>query len=328
MTSNVERFSRREFLCTAGAAIAAASFGGLFTRGHQALAQEGRNHRSRSLRLGHLTDVHVQPARSAAVGFAQALRHVQSQADPPKLLLAGGDSIMDALGKSSGRTKRQWQLWQQVLKDECSLPVEPCIGNHDVWGWNRERSGTTGDEPGWGKQWALDEFQIEQRYRSFDRAGWHFIVLDSIFPDAETVYQGRLDDEQFDWLVTDLEATEEQTPVLVLSHIPILTVASVESEAHLVENPVERRTYSHQDAKRIVDLFKQHRNVKLCLSGHLHLTERIEYAGVTYICSGAVCGNWWKGAHIGTEEGYSIVDLYDDGTVDWQYNDYGWTPPA
>ena len=84
----------------------------------------------------------------------------------------------------------------------------------------------------------------------------------------------------------------------------------------------------HQDAQRIVSLFKRHANVKLCLSGHLHLTERIEYAGVTYVCGGAVSGNWWKGDHHGTEEGYAIVDLYDDGSFDWQYIDYNWTPPA
>jgi 3',5'-cyclic AMP phosphodiesterase CpdA len=328
MTSNVEQFSRRAFLGATGATVAVAGFGGLVIGGQNAQADQDQKPRTRSLRLGHLTDVHVQPERSAAAGLMKALHHAQSQTDPPQLLLAGGDSIMDSLAASLGRTKQQWQLWKQVLQDECSLPVEPCIGNHDVWGWNREGSRTTGDEAGWGKQRALDEFQIAERYRSFDRAGWHFVVLDSIFPDEETVYQGRLDEEQFDWLAADLQATDAQTPVLVLSHMPILTVASVEFEPQLVENPARRRMTSHQDAQRIVHLFKQHANVKLCLSGHLHLTERLQYAGVTYVCSGAVSGNWWKGDHHGTEEGYSIVDLYDDGTFDWQYNDYGWTVPA
>jgi len=327
MTSNVEQFSRRAFLGTTGATIAAAGLGGLVPAGRSALAQD-RKPPARSLRLGHLTDVHIQPERSATAGLVKALHHVQSHEDPPQLLLAGGDSIMDSLAASLGRTKQQWQLWKQVLQDDCSLPVEPCIGNHDVWGWNREGSRTTGDEPGWGKQQALDEFQIAQRYRSFDRAGWHLIVLDSIFPDDETVYQGRLDEEQFNWLAADLQSTDAQTPVLVLSHMPILTVASVEFEPQLVENPARRRMTSHQDAQRIVHLFKQHANVKLCLSGHLHLTEQLQYAGVTYICSGAVSGNWWKGHHHGTEEGYSIVDLYNDGTFDWQYNDYGWNVPA
>jgi 3',5'-cyclic-AMP phosphodiesterase len=49
----------------------------------------------------------------------------------------------------------------------------------------------------------------------------------------------------------------------------------------------------HIDARRIVELFHQHKNVKLCLSGHIHLFDRVLYNGVTYICDGAVCGRWW-----------------------------------
>lgn len=326
MNQDHGRFSRRGFLGTSGAALAAAASGSFFAK--PGLAQDADRHRTRALRLGHLTDVHVQPERSATKGLVKVLRHAQSLADPPELLLTGGDSIMDALAAGTGRTKEQWRLWKQVLADECSLPVEPCIGNHDVWGWDKKGSQTTGAEHQWGKQWALDEFELEDRYRSFDRGGWHIVVLDSIFPDSETVYQGRLDDEQFDWLQADLKGTDPQSPVLLLSHIPILTVAGVEFEEQLAEDPRRARMLSHQDAKRLVELFKQHRNVKLCLSGHLHLTERVEYAGVTYICSGAVSGNWWKGDHHGTEEGYALVDLFDDGSFAWHYQDYGWTVPA
>lgn len=320
--------SRRQFLNTTGAAIVGAGCMGIdvLGDGSKSAVAAGQGRR-RVLRLGHLTDVHVQPERSATDGMVAALRHVQSLEDPPALILTGGDAIMDALAVGADRTKLQWRLWQQVIKDECSLPIEHCIGNHDVWGWDREKSGTSGKELQWGKQRALDEFGLKQRYRSFNRAGWHVIVLDSIFPDEEKVYQGRLDDEQFDWLSADLKNVRAATPVLVVSHIPILTVAIVEFEKQLTEDPANHRIIRHQDAKRIIDLFKQHANVKLCLSGHLHLTERIEYAGVTYACGGAVSGNWWKGRHYGTEEGYAIVDLYDNGSFDWQYVEYGWEPP-
>ena len=329
MTEDQNRISRRRFLSATGATIAGAGFigfpAGLIKAEGAGTASQAR---SRALRIGHLTDVHVQPERGATKGMVAALRHVQSLADPPELILTGGDAIMDALAAGTDRLNLQWRLWQQVIKDECSLPIEPCIGNHDVWGWDRKRSKTSGKEPQWGKKRALDEFAIDNPYRSFDRAGWHVVILDSIFPDEETVYQGRLDDEQFDWLVEDLKKVSARTPVMVMSHIPILTVAAVEFDEQIREDPNRRRMTYHQDAKRIVDLFKRHANVKLCLSGHLHLTEQIEYSGVTYVCGGAVSGNWWKGKHHGTEEGYAIVDLYDDGSFDWQYVDYGWSPPA
>ncbi len=282
--------------------------------------------RQRALRLAHITDVHVQPERGAVEGMTTALHHVQGLDDPPQLLLNGGDAVMDTLAADAARTDLQWKLWHQVLQDECSLPLEHCIGNHDVWGWDKQPSGTTGSEDAWGKQRALDALNLKQRYRSFDKAGWHFVILDSIFPDAEDAYIARLDDEQFTWFADDLAQCDANTPVVVVSHIPILSVAYIEFSRELAAKPSRRRGAKHTDAKRIVDLFKQHPNVKLCISGHLHLLERLEYSGVTYICSGAVSGYWWKGDHATTDEGYSVIDLYKDGSFDQHYVAYGWKP--
>jgi 3',5'-cyclic-AMP phosphodiesterase len=323
-TNSVEKkidstLSRRRFLSATGAALG----GSLLLPGlTPTFAAEKK--RKRSLRLAHITDIHIQPERGAAKGFAQVLNNVQSLDDKPSLIVTGGDAIMDALAASASRTKQQWKLWKDGLKSDCSLPIEPVIGNHDVWGWNKIRSKTTGKEKQWGKQWALDEFEIPERYRSFDRNGWHFIILDSIHPDPESVYRGQLDEKQFAWLENDLKKTAGKKPVVVVSHIPILTVAPVEFSAALAKNPNRRKGTVHQDANRLVQLFKRNANVKLCLSGHLHLTERIQYAGVTYICSGAVSGNWWKGNHHHVEEGYNVIDLFDDGSVGEQYIPYGW----
>jgi hypothetical protein len=74
-------------------------------------------------------------------------------------------------------------------------------------------------------------------------------------------------------------------------------------------------------------LFKQHTNVKACISGHIHLVDRVDYLGVTYMCGGAVCGAWWKGSRFNEcDPGYSLIDLYDDGSVERQYVAYGWVP--
>ncbi len=280
----------------------------------------------RTLRLAHITDIHVQPARGAVEGMTAALRHVQALDDPPQLIINGGDAVMDTLASDVARTDLQWKLWHSVLREECSLPLEHCIGNHDVWGWDKQHSGTTGTEAGWGKQRALDELNLSKSYRSFDQAGWHFVVLDSVFPDAEDTYIARLDDEQFAWLADDLAACDANTPVVVVSHIPILSVAYIEFSRELAAKPSRRRGATHTDAKRIVDLFKKHPNVKLCISGHLHLLERLEYSGVTYICSGAVSGYWWKGDHATTDEGYSVIDLHENGSFAQHYVAYGWKP--
>jgi 3',5'-cyclic-AMP phosphodiesterase len=64
--------------------------------------------------------------------------------------------------------------------------------------------------------------------------------------------------------------------------------------------------------------------VPLLLSGHIHLVDRVSYLGKTYVCDGAVCGNWWRGPCQQFAEGYGVVDLWPDGTFEHQYVTYGW----
>jgi Icc protein len=67
------------------------------------------------------------------------------------------------------------------------------------------------------------------------------------------------------------------------------------------------RPLMYADCMQIKELFDRHPNVKPYLSGHLHSCDRVEYNGVTYLCNGAVCGNWWKGRHHDCDEDYSVA---------------------
>jgi len=78
--------------------------------------------------------------------------------------------------------------------------------------------------------------------------------------------------------------------------------------------------------RRATYLFLKHSNVKVCVSGHIHLVDRVDYNGVSYLCNGAISGNWWKGNFQETPPGYSLIDLFDDGTWRREYVKYGWTP--
>lgn len=316
-----KRLSRRQLLKMVG------GLGATVALGERAAASPGarRLERKRVLRIAHLTDIHVQPERAADQGMIACLRHVQNQADKPDVIFNGGDSIMDSLGADRSRTALQWKLWRNILAQECSLPVEHCIGNHDVWGWNRKKSGVTGNEPLYGKRWAMEAFGLSSRFRSFDRAGWHFIFLDSTYPHEETVYTARLDEEQFEWLAADLGSVEKGTPVLVFSHIPILCACVFfDGDNEETGNWVVPGAWMHIDARRIKDLFLKHPEVRLALSGHVHLQDRLEYNGVTYLCNGAVCGAWWKGPYQECQPGYGLVNLYSDGSFDAEYVAYGW----
>jgi 3',5'-cyclic AMP phosphodiesterase CpdA len=277
--------------------------------------------RRRMLRIAHLTDIHVQPEKQAPEGMARALHHAQSLNDKPDIIFNGGDSIMDALKVDKSRTKIQWNIWQSILKNECSLPVIHCIGNHDVWGWKMGEKSIEQDKL-YGKQWAMDEFGLTSRYYSFDQAGWHFIVLDSTHP-ADDGYIAKLDEAQFDWLKADLQNTPNQTPICVLSHIPIICFCSFfDGDNEKDGNWQVPGAWMHIDARRIKDLFHQHENIKLCLSGHIHLQDKVEYLGIKYLCNGAVSGNWWDGIYQEFPPAYVIVDLYDDGSSESEYIPY------
>jgi 3',5'-cyclic AMP phosphodiesterase CpdA len=285
----------------------------------------------RVLRFAHFTDVHIQPEKGAKAGLAEALEHAQSLDDPPALIVTGGDAIMDAFAADRVRTQTQWDLWTAVLKDHCSLPVLHTIGNHDIWGWDKSSSSTTGDEPKWGKAWAIEAFDIPGRYYHRDQAGWRFIILDSVRPDPDgSGYLAFLDDQQYDWLAATLRETPADTPVCIVSHIPIITVvAQIYNDTRADDrNTTLPGSWVHLDALRLKDLFAKHSNVKLCLSGHMHRVDHCRFNGVGYICDGAVSGSWWNGDNYECEEGYGLIDLYEDGAYRHQYVPYHWTPRA
>ncbi|MBN2376409.1 MAG: metallophosphoesterase [Sedimentisphaerales bacterium] len=325
MKKNHNKQTRREFLSTSTAFAA----GALLASGGRAYGQnkpmlEQKSRRKRTIRFAHLTDIHLDDKNHAPDGFAQVLHHVQNLADKPELIITGGDMIMESLRKNNSITTAQWSLFKQILSKECSLPVKHCIGNHDVWGWDKVRSKTTGNEPNWGKARAMQELELSERYYSFTKGKWHFIILDSIYP-VENDFIAKIDEQQFGWLENQL-INNSDSYICIISHVPILS--AVDIYARNCEESgqwVVRPDTMHIDSRRLKDLFLKNKSLKLCISGHLHMLERVVYENLTYICDGAVCSGWWKGKFQGTNEGYGLFDLYDDGSFEHHYTTYGWT---
>ena len=321
--------TRRDFLKTSGLGL-----GGLVTAGllggcasSPSAGARAATSRAGSIRIAHLTDFHVQEPRGGDKGMAMCLRHVQSLKHKPQLILNTGDCVMDVLNHGRPHAEKLWRLWSRVLKAECSTPIEHCLGNHDIWGWVKERSKTTGNEKGWGKQWAMDVLGLSKPYHAFDCGAWRIVMLDSVQPASEGVWESRLDDAQFAWLESELAATTK--PALIGSHVPILSPAVFLDRGRIggsTTQPALAVRRCHLDVKRIGQLFVKHPNVKLCISGHLHQIDRADYRGVTYMTSPAVSGGWWAGNHVDVfGEMYTLLDLHADGTFDAEYVDYGWT---
>ena len=269
------------------------------------------------LRIAHITDVHLKNDLGAPGKFVKCLHHLQGQTPRVDFILNGGDVVFDMNKESLSAIDSQWKLVQDTMQADCRLPVHYCLGNHDIW-WNENDKG----QALYGKQYAMHRLQLTRPYYSFMGGGWKFIVLDSVHLDVDgTWYIGKLGDEQFTWLENELKQTDARMPVLVMSHIPILTATNLIDD-DVVNKWVMLGGDMHTDVSKIVRLFYRYPNVKLCLSGHIHLREKLVYNNVTYLCNGAVSGAWWQGNRRETAPGYGLIDLYADGSFNEQYMNY------
>lgn len=277
-----------------------------------------------SLVFAHLTDMHIKPEGAGPEGLVRCLQHTHSHPAKPKFILNGGDAIMSALGATEERTKVQWAQYHAIMKEHCTLPVKNVIGNHDCWGWQRSKAGTTGNEPLYGKAWARKELGLETNYYTFDDAGWRFIVLDSVQERGDEGYKPVIDDEQFAWLEETLKSTPAEMPVIICSHVPILSVTPF----YFVDDIVKDYQFNligalmHQDVHRITKMLRDYPQVRLCISGHDHLVDSVEYEGKTYMCNGAVSGSWWNGVFQGCPPGYAIMKLWKNGAFEREYITY------
>lgn len=269
------------------------------------------------LRVAHITDVHLKNDLGAPDKFVKCLHHIQKQSPKVDLILNGGDLVFDMNKENLSDIDAQWRLLQDIEKKECSIPIKYCLGNHDIW-WNEDSKA----DAFYGKKYTLGKLELPKPYYSFIKGGWKFIVLDSTHLDIDnTWYIGKLGDEQFNWLETELKATKQDMPVIVMSHIPILT-ALLMIEDNIVNKWTMLGGDMHTDTSKIISLFYKHPNVKLCLSGHLHMRDKVIYNNVTYLCNGAVSGAWWNGQRRETAPGYGVIDLHADGSFEERYVNY------
>lgn len=258
------------------------------------------------LRIAHITDVHIRPDLDAPERFKKCLEEVKKH--KIDFFLNGGDSIYDASYDTVKRERvlEQWAIWDDCIRVIKGYELHSCIGNHDNWWAAPDKS----DEL-YGKNYVVKRLGIPNRYYSFSKSGWHFIILDGNNPSIS------LDDEQYNWLKSELENLPKNTPVLLMSHYPILGVTPFWEGG------------MHSDYKKLKTLFYEHNDkVKVCLSGHNHLLDSAAYNGTQYFCNGAMSGFWWekgdaksagKCYYEETPPGYAILELYADGSMTNQY---------
>nr|WP_068892786.1 metallophosphoesterase [Pedobacter panaciterrae] len=298
--------NRRSLLKAAGLAVGVVTTNGLSAFASYPEKQD-RKAKKTALSVAHITDVHIREGENAPERFKNCLKQIITK-HKPDFFLNGGDSIHDASYDNVvyDQVIQQWGIWDDCLKLLDKYEVHSCIGNHDPW-WKAPSI----EHEMYGKDYVVKRLKIPNRYYSFSKKNWHFIVLDGNNSNIS------LDQEQYEWLEKELEKLPASTPTLLMSHYPILGTTQI-----LVGG-------GHSDCKKLKDLFYKHRDkVRVCLSGHNHLSDNTHYNGVLYCCNGAMSGFWWgkgdaesggPGYYLETPPGYAILNLYEDGTVENEY---------
>lgn len=259
----------------------------------------------------HVTDLHIQPELRAAEGVKQCFAAINKVR--PDFVIAGGDLVFDALAVGHDRARLLFDLYQETAK-RIEAPLHNTIGNHDVFGLY-EKSGVATTHAAYGKR--MYEERIGPRFYSFDFAGWHFVVLDSIGLTPNRTYIGHIDEEQIEWLRNDLRKAGTTAPIVAVTHVPLST------------GFLQWMTPKHdgtmivvQNAAPVLELLHEY-NVKAVLQGHTHICETLEYRGCQYITSGSVCGQSWRGPKLGVhKEGFGILTVRN-GVLSYRYQPYG-----
>ncbi len=313
----MKTMNRRDFLKLAG--MGAAGAGSILTLPGAITGALGRSVKPAAnddrFTFIHFTDTHVQTELNGHLGMRKAIQKM-NQFDAA-FAIHGGDIVFDVFETDRKRADFLYKLYRDELA-HLKMKTYHTIGNHDVFGIS-PKSGVKKSDPEYGKKMFMDYLGEGRTYRSFDYGRWHFILLDSIDITSDRSYRGLIDYEQFEWLADDLQKTGKERPIVIATHIPLITLFWQIVDARRTPIPPG---VAIVNAKKVWDLIEPY-NVRAVLQGHLHIREKLEYNGVQYITSGAVCGNWWKGPRMGHPEGFAVIDVKGD-ELSWRYATYGW----
>jgi len=293
--------ARREFLKISGLA----ALGACTTKLAATSSQQPTSPTPGNLEFVFFTDIHLQPELHGTEGSEKCFRQIAAL--KPAFALCGGDLVFDANKVPEERAKLLYDLYSNT-EHLLDVPLHRTIGNHDVF----NLAGSSGKK--------MYEDRFGATYSSFDQGGYHFVLLDSVFLTDDHDWEGRVSPEQLAWLAADLARIGPNAPVIITTHIPLVTAYTCYRPPST--KPLTKSYLTVANAAEVLKVIEPYRVIAV-LQGHTHVNEVVSYKGCDFITSGAVCGDWWKGPRLGFPEGFSVISLRG-GKLEHRYETFGW----
>ncbi len=250
-----------------------------------------------SVRVAFTSDLHLTDDPSVTSRLEKVLEAIQSS--QPRVVFILGDLNNEANRAEPLRAER---IFKEInhFREKLLVPSYCALGNHDSFGWSPEGASPQ-EHPLFGK--LMFEKFIGPRFYSLNIAGFHLVVLDVIggkrLPHGWD-YFGWLDEKQQKWLQEDLSPLPPQTPLIILTHIPLLSSATSIYRAFLPQ--IHNSKLEHQGYKvggsyvanldQWFSLLKRFRDITF-ISGHFHLLEEGTLKGREKILRFYSCGALW-----------------------------------
>lgn len=254
---------------------------------HLSIAQTSKQQENFSFVF--ITDVHIREDEFVLQNFRNAIRQINALT--PDFVLSGGDQVFDVMRGDVDKSKTLFELFKKE-SSAIQAPLYTTVGNHELFGIYKESP--TDSTHHYYKYGMYEEF-FGKTYYSFDHKGWHFVVLNNLDAGAFK-YHASFSDEQLKWLEDDLRKVGKETPVVMMMHVPIV---SIQSQYILPENGISMGPQL-LGKNKVMSLIQEY-NVRLVLQGHLHFWEDILVLGRTrFITGGAIAGRpSWRGTDYG-----------------------------
>lgn len=192
-------------------------------------------------------------------------------------IVISGDLIRDALRVREEVASTYYEMYVAEI-EKFNMPVYSGVGNHEIFGIERDKSLVGTDHPLYGKK--MFRKYLGPNYYSFNYGGIHFISMDGV--DYQNLYYfGGIDSFQLDWLENDLKHLPMDMPIVTFNHIPFVSpgFSFQDFDNHIFYGPQLLLQNNKLEHRHIVHNFSEvqsrigDRPYPLALSGHYHAAQ-------------------------------------------------------